>query len=45
MKFIYLLIIAFFIEAILKPRLDFTRDGGLLIWYNNKNKRVHGKIF
>ena len=38
-----IILLLFFIEILLKPRFDKTRNGDLLIWYGKKH-RTYKKI-
>jgi len=40
---IIILIVLFFSDLMWKPRLDFTREGNLLLWYG-KTTRKHIKL-
>jgi len=45
-KFILIIIIALIIAALLvfEPKIDITKEGKILLWYNNRNHNRKFKI-
>lgn len=43
-QIILLTLALYLLEKELKPRLDYTKEKELLLWYNHKNKRNYIKI-
>jgi len=43
--YVVILLILIFIEYLFQPRLDYTDNNNLLLWYNNYKKRKYLKIF
>lgn len=39
-----LIFMGFMVEIVYRPRLDYTEERELLLWYEGKEKRVYKKI-